>query len=84
MSELSPAAQAVIDAYWATPSVPITTRIHQAAVAAAIRSAVDKVVPEENVDKADYNCLHAKWSANGAQEVREKLLTIATELETQP
>jgi hypothetical protein len=49
--------------------------------AAALRAAVDQVVPEENVDDADYHCLYAKWAAEGKQEVRDEMLAIAAELE---
>ena len=70
---LSPAARAVrLAAINAEPGQTIS---------AALRAAVDQVVPEENVDEADYDCLHAKWAAEGEQKVRGQLLSIATELE---
>ena len=53
MTNLSPAAQAVIDAYWATPDEPVTTKIHQAAVAAALRAVVQELkyfgITEKNI-----------------------------------
>ena len=50
MTSLSPAAQAVIDAYWATPDEPVTTKIHQAAVAAALRAAADQLYDSPSQD----------------------------------
>jgi hypothetical protein len=54
---LSPAAQAVVDAYWATPSEPITTKRRLPRVAAALRAAAtmlrDAYANEEYVDPAD-------------------------------
>ena len=76
MSELSPAAQAVLDAFRAVPDLRDCPSI-----AAALRAAADQVVPGENVDEADYDCLHTKWAAQGKQETREAFLAIATELE---
>jgi hypothetical protein len=80
MTDLSPAAQAVIDAYWATPDEPITTQIHQAAVAAALRAAADQVAPE------DYSSYTGHPEHDFAMEarndsVREAILAIAAELE---
>ena len=82
MTDLSPAAQAV----WATyldHSEIDETPADLPALAAAIKTLADQVVPEENVDDADYHCLHAKWAAEGKQEVRDEILAIATELEGQ-
>ena len=80
MDNLSPAAQAVLDAVEDDCIHP--TDRHRIA-AAALRAAADQVVPEENVDDADYHCLHAKWAAEGKQEVRDEMLAIAAELEAQ-
>ena len=79
MAELSPAAQEVLDAFICCP----VETSDQLALAAALRAAVDQVVPEENVDDADYHCLHGKWAAEGKQEVRDEMLAIAAELEGQ-
>ena len=76
MAELSPAAQEVLDAFICCP----VETSDQLALAAALRAAVDQVVPEENVDDADYHCLYAKWAAGGKQEVRDEMLAIAAEL----
>lgn len=54
MTELSPAAQAVLDAYWnADPkSTEHTDAYEVAGIAAAIRAAADQVVPRKNVDES--------------------------------
>jgi hypothetical protein len=76
-SNLSPAAQAVIDAYiyvdCGTPSY--------ACVAAALRAAIDQVVPEyrENRPKT-FDEKHRKMDAS---VIRYCLLDIADELEAQ-
>lgn len=49
---------------------------------ATICALVDQVVPEENTDEVDYDCLHAKWAAFGKQEVRSDILAIVTELKS--
>jgi hypothetical protein len=83
---LSPAAQAVMDAAFSAyddETLYVATGEQHAGkiAAAALRAATDQVVPEENVDDADYHCLHAKWAAQGRQEARDELLAIAAELE---
>jgi hypothetical protein len=42
MPELSPQAQAVVDAYWATPNEPITTKGRLPRVAAALEALADQ------------------------------------------
>jgi len=77
MSELSPAAQAVDDAYWKTinDKWDIYDR-HRARIAAALRAAADQVVP---VPRLPYDsCCDVHASA-----IRADLLTIAIELEAQ-
>ena len=82
MTDLSPAAQAVLDAanneldhapwdvsYLAKP-----------AVAAALRAAADQVVPEEPLYGGDQRW---EYERDARQESRKKLLAIATELEAQ-
>ena len=72
MAELSPAAQAVRDAY------------KKGGLDAALRAAADQVVPEVDLHVSVANDLlpkdigAAKWSAR--YEVRSELLTLATEL----
>jgi hypothetical protein len=79
MADLSPAAQAVLDA----AVLPCTIR---RGIAAALRAAADQVVPEVDLHVSVANDLlpkdigAAKWSAR--YEVRCDLLAIATELET--
>ena len=77
MSELSPAAQAVDDAYWKTINDKwnIYDR-HRAKIAAALRAAADQVVPE----------MTAPWNSTftpkiSAVDVRAQLFAIAAELE---
>jgi len=70
MTELSPTATAVLTAY------NETYESDRHAVAAALRAATDQVVPETTTP----------WNSTlipimSAPEVRDKLLTIATELE---
>jgi hypothetical protein len=71
MSELSPAAQAVLDAYINAPC----GKPRSVWVAAALRAAADQLVPEQK-----------PWHLTGIpgstrQDVRAELLAIADELE---
>lgn len=87
MAELSPAAQAVRSAYHEICEDYIETWLnfnHNRGLAAVLRAAADQVVPEENVDEAEYHCLQAKWAAEGEQDARMRFLAIADELEAQP
>jgi hypothetical protein len=78
LNSLSPAAQAVIDAYWATPNEPVTTKIHQAAVAAALRAVAEIVAPIE----CEKVYRDGRWHEyDKVTPTREKLLSIANELE---
>lgn len=73
MAELSPAAQAVLDAFICCP----VETSDQLALAAALRAAADQVVPEAaNVvgDEHD-NARHDQWL-----RIRYQLLAIAAEL----
>jgi len=70
MTDLSPAAQAVMDAYWQAPLS------NKASVAAALRAAADQVVPEELLKGSDPDA----WLRD---EIRQQLLAIADELEGQ-
>ena len=75
MSDLSPAAQAVLKATW--KELDYAPRSHaQIAAAAALRAAADQVVPEEHeiID----NCWYEKTDT-----IREQFLAIAAELEGQ-
>ena len=81
MADLSPAAQAVLDATYR--EMDYAPRGHvQWAAAAALRAAADQVVPE------DYDCAVEDIGWYHAAEVRhtvirEQLLAIAAELEAQ-
>lgn len=80
MSKLSPAAQAVLDAYnrEARPEP-----YHQCeAIAAALRAAADQVVPEQpHEDTFEYCCDYSQSRVKIT--IRAALLAIATELENQ-
>ena len=83
MTDLSPAAQQVLDAFMDRPVDAgnyYATRSRQ--IAAALRAAADQVVPE------DYDCAQEDIGWYHAAEVRntvirEQLLAIAAELEAQ-
>lgn len=75
MTKLSPAAQAVLDAYWK----PILRGKEHWQIAAALRAAAEIVVPEARKHHpATLDERHRKVSAF---EVRNQLLSIVTELE---
>ena len=72
MADLSPVAQAVLDAYIAED------RAGRLAVAAALRAAADQVVPEAAVAVGDE---HDEARLDQWLRIRWKLLAIAAELE---
>ncbi len=77
MADLSPAAQAVFDAYWESPwDQSLQQHEDRLAIAAALRAAADQVVPETTTPWN--STLTAIVSAKG---VRYQLLAIAAELE---
>ena len=84
MTELSPAAQAVWDAW---QKAPISLDIEQSdrdALAAALRAAADQVVPHEATapwDEFKYDYDGDRWEMR--QWVRDQFLAIAAELEGQ-
>lgn len=84
MTELSPAAQAVLDAYWkADPeSTEHTDAYEVAGIAAALRAAADQVVPpaleEEFIDR------NQALPLKKMVEIRRHLYAIAAELEAPP
>ena len=71
MTELSPAAQAVLDAFR-------SSHTGQGCLAAALRAAADQVVPEHANAVGDEHdeARHDQWL-----RIRHKFLAIATELE---
>jgi hypothetical protein len=78
MTDLSPAAQAVMDAAksrldWEAGYLPN-------AVAAALRAAADQVLPEEPLHGGDQRWMYER---DTRQESRKKFLAIADELEAQ-
>ena len=81
MSELSPAANAVLDAYmdncgWLDGPLQ---KDHQC-VAAVLRSAADQVLPEEPLYGGDQRWM---FERDARQACRKKLLAIADKLEAQ-
>jgi hypothetical protein len=81
MSDLSPAAEAVLNAYmdncgWLDGPLQ---RDYQC-VATTLRAAADQVVPEEPLYGGDQRWM---FERDARQDCRKKLLAIADELETQ-
>ncbi len=77
MANLSPTAQAVINAaVEAGGGYGRATPVLHARIAAALRSAVDQVVPSDAVEPRNYLPM-----AIECQRIRKELLTIADELE---
>jgi hypothetical protein len=76
----SPAAQAVLDAYWETFNAPLEGAIHRP-LAAALRALADQVVPHPGrYPMSEY----MEGLRNAKHDVRAKILAIATELATPP
>ena len=73
MTDLSPAAQAVLDAVVSHPEFATRKRI-----AAALCAATDQVVPEEPLYGGDQRW---EWERDARQSSRKKMLAIADELE---
>ena len=81
MTELSPAAKAVMDAFWApVHKIGEDVEFDRRQAAAALRAAADVVVPEQQKPGGDI-----KWRAFVRYEernsLRSELLAIAAELE---
>ena len=77
MTDLTPAAQAVLDAAFAVEDEWDTIPM----LAAALRAAADQVLPEEPLHGGDQRWMYER---DIRQESRKKLLAIAAELEAQP
>jgi hypothetical protein len=76
MTELSPAAQAVLGACRGSPL--INHLIHRLCLAAALRAAADQVAPEPNdIDEGSLSLA----AIRNRCKVRDELLAIAAELE---
>ena len=76
MTKLSPAAQAVMDAY------VDEDRAGRLAVAAALRAAANQVAPPWDAPSWDYELVMGNWQES--DRIRRALLAIAAELEAQP
>jgi len=80
MTDLSPVAQAVLDAYGSSPLLNDHVLDHRRCLAAAIRAAVDQVMSNEWPTIEDYN--EYDQGFNFARiTYRNELLNIADELE---
>jgi hypothetical protein len=86
---LSPAAQAVLDAFLKDADEDATLRLFQGHLADALRAAADQVVPEDATWHSPREQLrHWPSAAERAGEqgmacvIRRKILTLATELES--
>ena len=81
MTDLSPAAQAVLDAYLNGPLHVDFQMANRLGIAAALRAAADHATPElPHSELDDPEILKGIW--NERRTARAELLTIATELET--
>ena len=86
MAELSPQAQAVLDACNAGFNRPVAVH-HKPRIAAALRAAADQVVPDLPKPSADSDYHLINWSKSldqyyQRQQTRAELLAIADELES--
>ena len=76
MTDLSPAAQAVLDAAFAVEDEWDTIPM----IAAALRAAANQLIPPVEFDRR--YTTQERWDAR--DDIRAKLLAIAAELEAQP
>lgn len=76
---LSPATEAVLDAYASAIKANPHGRWCEDAIAAALRAAADQVVPKRSMPLYVGEATHADWFAR--DDVRDDLLRIAAELE---
>jgi hypothetical protein len=76
MTNLSPHAQAVLDAF--NREARPEPNHQREAIAAALRAAADQVVPEPSAHLPEQNC---RWYRLGVSAYRHNLLAIADELE---
>ena len=81
MPELSPAAQAVLDAYWKSPWDPSLQHEDRYAIAAALRAAADQVVPERCLARFPSDSEWQDGFTDANERIRAELLSIAAELE---
>lgn len=78
MSELSPAAQAVLDALCVDELNGSQQLVARAHAAAALRAAADQVVPKRDMPRYVSEATRADWFAR--DDVHDDLLLIANEL----
>jgi hypothetical protein len=79
VTELSPAAQAVLDAYNAGFIRPVAVH-HKPRIAAALRAAADQAHPKAHIEDIDY--VHQSY-VDGWKDALDVILVIAAELEAQ-
>jgi hypothetical protein len=79
MSELSPQAQAVLDAYNEGFARPVAVH-HKPRIAAALRAAADQADPKRNIKDISYQ--HQLY-VDGWKDAIEVILAIADQLEAQ-
>ena len=82
MTDLSPAAQAVFDAVWREIDYAPKLHVRWAAIA-ALRAAVDQVVPDKCPPIEDFNEFDQGYAVAHITH-RQTLLAIAAELEAKP
>ena len=75
MTELSPQAQAVLDAYIKAPCS------NKLSVAAALQAAADQVVPEPPMIVEGGRTYEEAWTATVHGDIRRQFFAIAAELE---
>jgi hypothetical protein len=76
MTELSSAAQAILNAFRAVPSL-----MDGPSIAGALRAAADQVVPEPPMIVEGGRTYEEAWTATVHDYIRRQLLAIAAELE---
>ena len=79
MADLSPQAQAVLDAYWTFADSLDRDASDEEVLAAALRAAADQVVPDDSQEAMHFTTEAIRLNRQG---VRRHLLAIAAELET--
>jgi len=83
MTNLSPAAQAILKAFDDRYELigPLEDDWQEQCIAAALRAAADQVVPREPLHGGNQR---SEWERNARQSSRDELLAIADELEALP
>lgn len=81
MTDLSPAAQAVMIAATNGNTNVVNDPVYKQCIAAALRAAADQVVPEHPMVVPGGRSYESAWSTTVQEDIRKKLLAIAAELE---